>query len=318
MNRHEPKIRRFSFDPYRNEAVLIHIRPETPADYAAIAGVNARAFGRAAEAVIVDLLRHRARFDPELSLVAELDGRMVGHVLFSPQTIRLLGEDVETVSLAPIAVDPGHQREGVGGALIREGHDLAKTKGYALSYLLGHTTYYPRFGYRTGAYGASSLRVATGEFSVGSLEARPLADADIPALRDLWRREEGAVDFAVDPSDSLMEWLSPRPGVQALVYTRGGEIVGFARVEGAAARYFLARDGETARQMARSIGDAVEPPLHPGSASASALGTADASAWDAAMVCPFMPSPFDDYYAQVQAGTRLPGRVIWGVEFDLA
>ncbi|HEY8285015.1 MAG TPA: hypothetical protein VIJ28_11575 [Chloroflexota bacterium] len=62
------------------------IRPEAAADYAAIADLHARAFGhRTGEALVVALLRHRGSFDPELSLVAEMDGRVVGHVLFSPR-----------------------------------------------------------------------------------------------------------------------------------------------------------------------------------------------------------------------------------------
>jgi predicted N-acetyltransferase YhbS len=88
----------------------MNVRPQTPRDYAAIATLHARAFGeRAAEALIVALLRHRAAFDPELSLIADEGGRVVGHALFSPQAIRLLGETVAVVNLAPIAVDPAYQ-----------------------------------------------------------------------------------------------------------------------------------------------------------------------------------------------------------------
>ena len=137
-------------------------------------------------------------------------------------------------------------------------------------------------------------------------------------LRDLWRHEEGGVDFAVDPGDDLLDWLSPNPAIRALVYTRSGEIVGYARLYGAArAMLFLARDAAAARQMAGQLGAEVELPLHPNSASANVLGTARCDAWDAGMACSFVPSPFDDYYAQVQAGTRLPGRTIWGVEFEV-
>ena len=117
------------------------IRPETTADYADIAAITARAFGRAAEAVVVALLRHRRAFDPTMSLVAEDEGRIVGHVMFSPPyRLRLLGTDVSAVNLAPIAVDPLMQGRGVGGALIEYGHSLARAKGYAFSFLLGHPT----------------------------------------------------------------------------------------------------------------------------------------------------------------------------------
>src|SRR5262245_46248871 len=133
----------------------MRIRPETIQDYAAIAALHVRAFGeRATEALIVTLQRHSPAFDPELSLVAELDGRVIGHALFSPHTVRLLDQDVRAVNLAPIAVDPSMQRQGVGGRLIAAGHALARDKGYAFSFLLGHTSYYPRHGYLTRAYGA--------------------------------------------------------------------------------------------------------------------------------------------------------------------
>jgi putative acetyltransferase len=239
-------------------------------------------------------------------------------VLFSPQTIRLLGQDIEVVNLSPLAVDPDFQKQGIGGMLVREGHRVAAAKGYPLSCLIGHPPYYPRFGYLQRAFGGSSLKVATAGFEVGELETRVPTEADIPALRDLWRHEEGGVDFSIDPGGELLDWLTPNLAIKEKVYTRAGEIVGFARVNGAKAHYFLARDGETARQMARSMGDEVELPLHPYSVSASALGVPESHVGDYAMVCPFAPSVFDDYYAQVQAGTRIGGRSIWGVEFDSA
>src|SRR6185436_7890925 len=111
---------------------MLTIRSETPADYPAIAAVNVRAFSeQTGEAVLVALLRQRPAFDPELSLVAEQDGRVVGHVLFSPHTVRLLGESVSAVNLAPIAVDPAHQRQGIGQQLIEAGHSVARAKDYA-------------------------------------------------------------------------------------------------------------------------------------------------------------------------------------------
>ncbi len=86
------------------------MRPETIHDYAAIAEINVQAFdNRAAEALIVTLLRNRPQFDPELSLVAEIEGQVVGHVLFSPYNMPVLGESVPVVSLAPIAVHPTYQ-----------------------------------------------------------------------------------------------------------------------------------------------------------------------------------------------------------------
>jgi predicted N-acetyltransferase YhbS len=299
----------------------ITVRSETIADYAAIARVNARAFDTSPMVALIPTLhRHRRRFDPDLSLVAEVDGQVVGHVLFSPQTIRILGQNVETVNLSPLAVAPEYQKQGVGGVLVEAGHAVARAKGYALSFLIGHPPYYPRFGYQQQAFGSASLKVETAGFPEADLEARPVTEADLALLHDLWLHEEGNVDFAIDPGVDWMEWVSPNPEIKTLVYTRGGQLAGYARVHGSKAHYFLARDTETARQMAWQIGQGgkVQLPLHLYSASAAALGTPEHSVWDAAMVCPFASSPFEDYYSRVSAGARLPGRPIWGVEFDLS
>jgi predicted N-acetyltransferase YhbS len=298
--------------------ILIKIRPENLKDYADIARVNARAFNpHVSVPLIVDLHRHRSRFDPELSLVAEVDGRIVGHVLFSAQTIRLLGQSVEVVNLSPLAVEPDTQKQGVGSALVEEGHRIAKAKGYPLSFLIGIPAYYPRFGYQQRAFGAAALKVSTTGFPQDSLETRLPIEEDIPVLRDLWLHEEGDVDFAIYPGDALLDWISPNPGIKSRVYTLVGEVVGYARVEGAKAHFFLARDDHVARQMAAMIGAEVELPLHLYSASTEGLGEPVYNLWDAAMVCTFQPSPFDEYYAQVQAGKRVAGRPLWGVEFEL-
>jgi predicted N-acetyltransferase YhbS len=155
------------------------IRPETISDYAVIANLHARAFGhRCGEAHIVALHRERRDFDPGLSFVAEVDNRVVGHVLFSPHQMRLLGQSVRAVNLAPIAVDPAYQYQGIGGRLIAEGHAVAAAKGYAVSFLLGHTDYYPRFGYRRHAYGSAQTTVPTDAPTGGRGHpgaARPLA-----------------------------------------------------------------------------------------------------------------------------------------------
>ena len=150
------------------------IRPETADDYPVIAEVNVQAFGNTSEAIMVDVHRHRSAFDPELSLVAEVDGAVIGHALFSPRTIRLVDADVPAVSLGPIAVLPAYQRQGVGGALIAEGHRVAAAKGCTVCYLIGHTTYYPRFGYRTQAYGTATVTVPTAELRESDLEATPV------------------------------------------------------------------------------------------------------------------------------------------------
>lgn len=308
----------------------MHIRPEHVTDYAAIGALHACAFGnRSAEATIVALLRQRRAFDPELSLVAETDERVVGHVLFSPYRMRLLGQTIPTVSLAPIAVDPVYQGRGVGGQLVIEGHRLAAAKGYTVSFLLGHSSYYPRFGYHTRAFGSAEIMVPIKELSQEVLDTRGPTNEDIPELSALWLHEEGAVDMALEPGPDLLDWLSPDPAIQATVYTHNLEVVGYTRThlkEPTRPRVFLARNHEAARAivatMVRTLKSAAPGmeyvlPLHPSSASAEAFGHATCSAWDAAMACSLGPSLLDDYLARLQNGQHSPGRVTWPVPFDL-
>lgn len=184
------------------------IRPEIPADYVTIADIHTCAFdNQVVQPSIVALLRQRGGYDPELSLVAEVDGQVVGHALFTPTTIRLLGEDVRAVLLAPIGIHPTAQKMGIGKALMDEGHRVATAKGYPLAFLLGHPTYYPRFGYITGVYGSSELIVTPVPTDIQLATRPPVAD-DVPALIDLWRHEEGEVDFALHQGDSLLDWVS--------------------------------------------------------------------------------------------------------------
>jgi putative acetyltransferase len=105
--------------------------------------VHRRAFGRDAEARLVRAIRASDRFVPELSLVAEDDGRVVGHALLS--YVDLDGGRV--LSLAPMGVLPDFQRRGIGGQLIRAALDRARDRGEDLVVLVGHPQYYPRFGF---------------------------------------------------------------------------------------------------------------------------------------------------------------------------
>jgi len=123
------------------------IRPETSADYEAIAKVVEAAFGRENEARLVGLLREPPSYVPALALVAEEAGRIVGHVMISYATLRREHDEVRVLSLAPLAVLPECQKEGIGAALMREGIARADALGEPLIVLLGHPAYYPQFGF---------------------------------------------------------------------------------------------------------------------------------------------------------------------------
>jgi putative acetyltransferase len=309
------------------------IRPEQMTDYPEIGVLHLRAFNNHPGLPLVVLLhRQRREFDPELSLVAEIEGRIVGHVLFSPHRMRLLNQTIPTVNLAPLAVDPVYQGQGIGGRLITEGHRMATARGYRVSVLLGHPTYYPRFGYQTHAFGTAHLLVSSDILHEDPLEMRSPGHEDGLLLSDLWRHEEGSVDMVFEPGPDLLDWLSPYPAIQATIYLRNGEVVGYTRMhleEPTSPRVFLARDHEAARAMVVTLSCTLKSdtstteymlPLHPSSASAQAFGSARATcqAFSAGMACSLGESPLDDYFVRVREGQRPPGRVLWPVAFDLA
>lgn len=124
----------------------MRIRLENMADIETIRVVNRLAFGRDDEGGLVDALRVKGKVI--CSLVAEEEGAVVGHVLFSPATLTD-GEDVMPMAgLGPVAVLPAYQRRGIGDALIRAGLAHCREQGYGAAVVLGHPDYYPRFGFR--------------------------------------------------------------------------------------------------------------------------------------------------------------------------
>jgi putative acetyltransferase len=121
------------------------IRREIPEDIEAIRHVNEEAFGGKEEADIVDALRKRSA--TVLSLVATDEGRVIGHILFSPVTIESESSSFPAVALAPMSVLPEYQGKGIGSDLVRAGLDECRAMGHELVVLVGHADYYPRFGF---------------------------------------------------------------------------------------------------------------------------------------------------------------------------
>lgn len=134
-----------------------NIRSETINDQDAIREIHRLAFGGPAEAKLVEDLRQSG--DAVISLVAERDSRIIGHVLFSK-----LKAPMKALGLAPVAVHPSFQKQGVGLALIREGLDQAKEDGWTCVFVLGDPAYYGRFGFRVEAAKGYSSPYSGGHF----------------------------------------------------------------------------------------------------------------------------------------------------------
>lgn len=126
------------------------IREEQRNDISGIREVLLEAFPTSAEADLVEALRQNGSLT--VSVVAEDQGRIVGHIGFSPVTIG--GERTDALGLAPVAVASSHRSKGIGGKLIQNGLERCQARGTAIVVVLGHESYYPRFGFqRALSYG---------------------------------------------------------------------------------------------------------------------------------------------------------------------
>ena len=128
------------------------VRRESPGDEAQIYEVNYQAFGRKEEAEVVSALRDSC--PAGVSLVAEEEGRIVGHILFTPTTIEDGGNSLVGAGLAPMAVLPQYQGKGIGSALVRAGLEEMRVASEPFVVVVGHPGFYPRFGFvRASKYG---------------------------------------------------------------------------------------------------------------------------------------------------------------------
>ncbi|MEW9674452.1 N-acetyltransferase [Ammoniphilus sp. 3BR4] len=125
------------------------IRTERLSDYDEVFKLNYLAFrNREDESRLVERIRSSEAFIPELSLVAEENDQIVGHALFSKAEIIEDENRHEVIVLAPIAVMPSNQKKGIGGKLIQEGLKRCEALSYDFVFLIGHPTYYPKFGFK--------------------------------------------------------------------------------------------------------------------------------------------------------------------------
>jgi putative acetyltransferase len=147
------------------------IRAEKPGDVPAVREVNRLAFGREDEARLVDDLRNGTH--ARISLVASREDKTIGHVMFSALSIETEYGSVEALALAPVAVVPKAQGQGVGSALIREGLRRCRDLGYSIVIVVGEPDYYSRFGFSSNL--ARKLRSRYSGEAFMALELTPQA-----------------------------------------------------------------------------------------------------------------------------------------------
>lgn len=157
-----------------------HIRAEQPGDRAEVWKVNEAAFERSDEADLVDRLREEGVV--LLSLVAEMESRIVGHILFSRMSIESAQGKLPAVSLAPMAVRPSHQRRGIGSHLIRRGLRELRAGRERIVVVVGHKNYYPRFG-----FGLETSRYLSSPFPVDAVMSLELSEGALAGVRGALR-----------------------------------------------------------------------------------------------------------------------------------
>jgi putative acetyltransferase len=318
---------------------VLLIRSETVADYSAIAALHYETFlatnpenGFVVEPLMVDLLRHNETFDPELSIVAELDGRVVGHTLFSPFAFTVLGETLPGVMVAPVAVHPVHQGLKIGAGMMAEGHRRAAEKGYALALLCGHPDYYPRFGYLTSVYALSGTRLMVNvpEFDATGWTERPLRPTDLDWINAGWARLHANDGLAVNPGTALSQWMGHGPAVKARVLTKDGEPMAYVRYSiqerVLRVREIVPAHGQIDDALAfltQQFGPGEAKLILPLPASTIRLDWAPSIEDVAIGRPPFMikpltvDGPINRYCEQVLAGALKPGIIVFPAIFDI-
>ena len=148
----------------------VTIRQENSADLAAISNVNRCAFAGDGEASFVATIRNTPSFVRELSLVAEFNGRIIGHIMMFKTVLHQQGQDKEVLALAPMSVMPSQSHRGVGSNLVRAAVSKAVSLGYPAVVVVGHPDYYAKFDFEPAQKWGIKVPMSVPEDSVCARE----------------------------------------------------------------------------------------------------------------------------------------------------
>jgi putative acetyltransferase len=290
----------------------IDIRAERDGDEEAIDAVVCSAFGSMDEANLVRNMRsYYPAFDRRLSLIAWDGDEAVGHTLLTPARIRLLGQTVNALAVAPVAVVPERQRQGIGGKMLRFGHELGRREGFALAFLCGIPAYYPRFGY-VACFGGCKVTLDEQKLPAAQRTFRtlPVRPEDMPWLVERFAAEWADVDFAWLWGSALSEWATPCIDTK-LWWRDDGRRAAYTVAD----RMILADDAD----LARDVLAAWKPKRlahHPAGWLArhvldDAWATVEATRGDYAMACELQDGVLAPLLEALESGRRPPGATPW-------
>ena len=298
----------------------IRLRGERPGDEDAIDIVNCRAFKNMDEANIIRLMRmHSPAFDPRYSITAWEGDEMVGHALFTPASIRLTDQTVTALALGPIAVIPEKQRTGIGGQLIRHGHELGKREGFSIAFLYGHPSYYPRYGYQA-CFGLAKVTIDVDQLPEPTQEfdRLPVRPADLPWLAERCAVEWADVDFGWLWGTRLSEWAIPCMNTM-MWWTKDGRRAAYTLDAHKEHKLLLADDPELAREVIVTLKPKTLEHHPAGWLAKNVLdqkwSSVEAKLNQAAMACELKEGVLRPYLAALESGKRLPGFTLFPAPF---
>jgi len=175
-------IQQFGFDEVKGKEPKMIIRPEHPDDYSAVLRLTYKAFltldypgrRRMDEHYLIRLLQGSPFVTPELSFVAELDGKIVGHILYTKsEVLRPNGEAIDTITFGPLSVLPERHRQGIGAALVRHSMEKARELCFGAVLITGVPDYYPKLGFHRAREYGLTLPDGTAEDSFMAYELAP-------------------------------------------------------------------------------------------------------------------------------------------------